>query len=200
MDDRVLLCPRVWALEPSFLEVVLLLFWVIPSSIFLLPFLTFQPYTSVSLETCNLVLQGPLSYSQIPTELHSSGERKMVSILNKDKFFELWFSGIKRFVGHWYPLGLNLAICSLIPAVLDLIINTNRYNRAFSVIPLPLHSLCQTHAQDLLFFSFNLNIKDVLLQHRDWKDCNFLLWCLAGFATDINGDINSTWKVLNKTV
>lgn len=32
------------------------------------------------------------------------------------------------------------------------------------------------------------------------KDCNFLLWCLAGFATDINGNINSAWKVLNKTV
>lgn len=32
------------------------------------------------------------------------------------------------------------------------------------------------------------------------KDCNFLLWCLAGFATDINGNINSAGKVLNKTV
>jgi hypothetical protein len=32
------------------------------------------------------------------------------------------------------------------------------------------------------------------------KDGNFLLWCLAGFAADINGDINSTWKVLNTTV
>lgn len=32
------------------------------------------------------------------------------------------------------------------------------------------------------------------------KDCNFLLWCLAGFATDINGNINSARKVLNKTV
>lgn len=88
----------------------------------------------------------------------------------------------------------------LIHSVLVLTINDNWHKRVFPVISLPLSCLSSTHAQDLLFFSFsNWIVKDVLSQHRHGKDCNFLLRCLAGFATDINGDINSSWKVLNKT-
>lgn len=166
----------MWALETFLLEVVLLLLCVIPSfapSLFLsshfyithLSLLGSVPWFSrdlYSTATC------PWNYTTLEKEKWWAFFR--VNSLNFD-FLSLRY----LWVIDGCLLGMNLAICSHTLPVLVLTIN-NRYHGAFSKIFLPLSCLCQTHDQDLLFFSlfFTLNIKYVLLQHRDWKDCNFL--------------------------
>ena len=109
--------------------------------------------------------------------------------------FKFQFSGIKIFASHWWIVPFGVEPCYLF---LVLTINNNRYNWVFLVIFLPLPFLKLT-PRTCYSFLFPLTWTSRMYHCSTEKKTDFLLRCLVGFATDINEDINSSWKVLNKT-